>query len=95
MSNYLSIVVSPVVTEKSVTLTESCNRYAVYTLVDARKSQIKRAIKALCGSEPMNICSLKLKGKKKRCRGVPGKRKDRKKVYFSLPQGKEFRIAGV
>ena len=95
MSNYLSVVVSPVVTEKSVTLIESCNRYAVYALVDAKKSQIKRAIKALCGVEPINICSLKLKGKRKRCKGVPGRRKDRKKVYFSLPQGKEFKIAGV
>ncbi|MFV9838508.1 MAG: 50S ribosomal protein L23 [Aaplasma endosymbiont of Hyalomma asiaticum] len=95
MSDCISVIVSPVITEKAVALNEGCNRYAVYASIRAKKSQIKRAIKLLCGEEPSSICSLRLKGKKKRCKGVLGRRKDRKKVYFSLPKGKEFKIVEV
>ncbi|EOA63079.1 50S ribosomal protein L23 [Anaplasma phagocytophilum] len=95
MSDCLSVIVSPVITEKVVALTEERNRYAVYATVDARKSQIKKAIEMLCGSEPFNICSLRLKGKQKRCKGILGRRKNRKKVYFSLARGKEFKVVGA
>ncbi|MGN7678917.1 MAG: 50S ribosomal protein L23 [Anaplasma sp.] len=91
----LSVIVSPVVTEKSVQLGEKHNRYAAYVAIDASKPQIKRAIKLLCGGEPSNICSLKVKGKNKRCKGIPGRRKNRKKVYFSLPAGGEFKVVGA
>lgn len=92
MSDCLSVIVSPVITEKVVAMTEGYNRYAVYASVDATKSQIKRAIKMLCGEEPYSICALRLKGKQKRCKGIVGRRKGRKKVYFSLAKGKEFKI---
>ncbi|MDB1135258.1 50S ribosomal protein L23 [Candidatus Anaplasma sp. TIGMIC] len=92
MSDCLSVIVSPVITEKVVSMTEGYNRYAVYATVDATKSQISRAIKMLCGEEPFNVCSLRLKGKQKRCKGILGRRKGRKKVYFSLTKGKEFKI---
>ncbi|ACZ49059.1 50S ribosomal protein L23 [Anaplasma centrale str. Israel] len=91
----LSVVSSPVVTEKSVSLSEGCNRYAVYVAVGATKPQIRRAIELLCGEAPVDVCSLRVKGKRKRCKGVPGRRKDRKKVYFSLPKDKEFKIVGA
>ena len=87
-----SVISSPVVTEKSVALGERCSRYAVYVAVSATKPQIKRAIKLLCGEVPADVCSLRVKGKKKRCKGIPGRRKDRKKVYFSLPKGREFKV---
>ncbi|MGN7661852.1 MAG: 50S ribosomal protein L23 [Anaplasma sp.] len=91
----LSVIVSPVVTEKSVQLGEKHNRYAAYVAVGASKHQVKRAIRLLCGEEPSSVCSLKVKGKNKRCRGIPGRRKDRKKVYFSLPAGGEFKVVGA
>ncbi|MCU7611914.1 50S ribosomal protein L23 [Anaplasma capra] len=91
----LSVIVSPVITEKSVSLSEGCNRYAVYVAIGAAKPQIRRAIKLLCGEDPLDVCSLRVKGKSKRCRGIFGKRKDRKKVYFSLPKGKGFEIVEV
>ncbi|AXW84231.1 50S ribosomal protein L23 [Anaplasma marginale] len=90
-----SVIASPVVTEKSVSLGEGHSRYAVYVAVGATKPQVRRAIKLLCGEAPTDVCSLRVKGKRKRCKGVPGRRKDRKKVYFSLPKGKEFKIVGA
>ncbi|MEH0831077.1 50S ribosomal protein L23 [Anaplasma bovis] len=95
MSDYLSMMDSPVVTEKAVALTEKHNRYVIYVAVKAKRPQIKKAIKLLCGEEPLNVCSLRVKGKSKRCKGIKGERKDRKKVYFSLPEGREFKIVGA
>ncbi|QXK91793.1 50S ribosomal protein L23 [Neoehrlichia mikurensis] len=91
MINYFSIIKSPIVTEKIALLGEKFNKYALYVDMHSSKSQIKRAIKLTFGVDVVNITSLRLKGKKKRCKGIYGKRRDRKKVYFSLLEGQDFK----
>ncbi|KJV69062.1 50S ribosomal protein L23 [Candidatus Neoehrlichia procyonis] len=91
MINYFSIIKSPIITEKIASLGEKFSKYALYVAVRSSKFQIKKAIKLVFEVDAVKLSSLRLKGKKKRCKGIYGKRGDRKKIYFSLLKGQNFK----
>ena len=82
MINYFNIIRSSIITEKAVLLNEKFSKYAVYVSSDADKQKVKKALKVVFGLDVVRINILNQKGKKKHFKGIIGRRKGRKKVYF-------------
>ncbi|QGR02667.1 50S ribosomal protein L23 [Ehrlichia ruminantium] len=95
MINYFNIIHSSIITEKAVLLNEKFNKYAVYVSSDANKQKIKKALKVVFGLDVVRINVLNQKGKRKYFKGIIGRRKGRKKVYFSLLKDQNFKYMGI
>lgn len=91
-ARHYDVVVSPVITEKSTILSEH-NQVVFEVSIDANKIQIKDAIEALFKVKVMAVNTLRVKGKTKRFRGIPGRRKDVKKAVVTLQDGDTIDIA--
>ena len=87
-----SIITSPVVTEKSTGLSEY-NKVTFNVALDATKPQIKTAIESLFKVKVASVNTLRVKGKKKRFKGIIGQRADRKKAVATLEKGHSIDIA--
>ena len=61
--------------------------------VSASKPEIKEAVEQLFKVSVTAVNTLRLKGKTKRFRGVPGRRKDIKKAFVTLKDGDSIDIA--
>ncbi len=85
-------ILSPVITEKTTILSEN-NQVVFEVPVTASKPEIKDAVEALFGVSVMAVNTIKVKGKTKRFRGIPGRRKDVKKAIVTLKDGDEIDIA--
>jgi len=66
-------ILSPVITEKTTILSEN-NQVVFEVPVTASKPEIKDAVEALFGVSVMAVNTIKVKGKTKRFRGIPGRR---------------------
>ena len=95
MINYFNVIQSSIITEKAVLLNEKFNKYAIYVSIDANKQKIKKALKVVFDLDATHINVINQKGKKKHFKGIVGHRKDRKKVYFSLPKDQSFKYMGM
>ena len=85
-------IVSPIITEKSTILSEN-NQVVFEVPLSASKTEIKEAVEALFKVSVTAVNTLRLKGKTKRFRGVPGRRKDIKKAIVTLKDGDVIDIA--
>lgn len=85
-------VVSPIITEKSTILSEN-NQVVFEVPLSATKVEIKEAVEELFKVSVTAVNTLRLKGKTKRFRGVPGRRKDIKKAIVTLKDGDVIDIA--
>jgi len=90
--NASHVILGPVVTEKSVRLTEKNNQHVLYIHADASKDDVRRALKKFFGVEPSAIKIVKLHHKiRMRSKYGPQiKRKQRKKAIVCLPEGKSL-----
>lgn len=86
------IITSPVVTEKSTSLTEY-NKVTFNVALDATKPEIKTAIESLFKVKVTAVNTLRVKGKQKRFKGITGQRSDRKKAVVTLEKGHSIDIA--
>jgi len=77
--HYDSVVLSPIITEKTTIVAEH-NQVVFEVPVSASKPEIKEAVEQLFKVTVTAVNTLRLKGKTKRFRGVPGRRKDIKKA---------------
>ena len=91
---HYDIVVAPVITEKSTILSEN-NRVVFEVAIDANKTEIKDAVEALFNVSVTAVNTIRVKGKTKRFRGIPGRRKDVKKAVVTLKDGDMIDIADV
>lgn len=73
-------------TEKSIAQHEE-GVIVVQTSTGVNKNQLKEIFREYFGVIPLRVNSAKIRGKKKRFRGVMGKRSDVKKFYVKLPEG--------
>lgn len=80
------IIRSPVITEKSTTLS-SQGKVTFKVDVNASKADIKKAVEALFDVKVTGVNTLRVEGKTKRFRGRLGKRKDVKKAIITLAEG--------
>ncbi len=93
-ARHYDVVVAPVITEKSTILSEN-NQVVFEVAIDANKTEIKDAIEALFSVTVTAVNTIRVKGKTKRFRGIPGRRKDVKKAVVTLKDGDMIDIADV
>ncbi len=85
---------SIVYTEKSLGLQEE-GYIVIQTSDKVTKNQLKAILKEYFGVTPLKINSLRMQGKKKRFRGIEGRRDNYKKFYVKLPEGANIESLAV
>jgi large subunit ribosomal protein L23 len=93
MSDPRSVIIRPVVSEKSYALLDQ----GVYTFVvapDANKIEIRHAVEAIFGVNVVRVNTLNRRGKRKRNRRQQtfGKRSDTKRALVTLASGQSIPI---
>lgn len=91
-ARHYDVVVAPVITEKSTILSEN-NQVVFEVAINANKTEIRDAIESLFKVKVTAVNTLRVKGKAKRFRGIPGRRKDVKKAVVTLQDGDTIDIA--
>ncbi len=89
MNRYRSIVLQPIVTEKSMGQAEELNKYHFRVHPDANKVDIGRAIEALFDVRVLSVNTMMVRGKSRRrsYRYRPGKTARWKKAIVTLETG--------
>ena len=93
MSDPRSVIIKPVVSEKSYGLLDA----GVYTFIvapDANKIEIRQAVEQIFGVNVVKVNTLNRPGKRKRNRGKAtfGKRSDTKRAVVTLATGQSIPI---
>ena len=93
MSDPRSVIIRPVVSEKSYALLDQ----GVYTFVvapDANKIEIRHAVEAIFGVNVVGVNTMNRRGKRKRNRRQQtfGKRSDTKRALVTLASGQSIPI---
>ena len=93
MSDPRSVIIRPVVSEKSYALLDQ----GVYTFIvspDANKVEIRHAVESIFGVNVVKVNTLNRPGKRKRNRGKAtfGKRADTKRAVVTLAAGQSIPI---
>ncbi|HET6873368.1 MAG TPA: 50S ribosomal protein L23 [Acidimicrobiales bacterium] len=93
MSDPRSVIIRPVVSEKSYGLLDA----GVYTFIvapDANKIEIRQAVEQIFGVNVTKVNTLNRQGKRKRNRGKAtfGKRNDTKRAVVTLATGQSIPI---
>lgn len=83
----LTILLSPIVSEKTTIAAEMSGQYAFRVAADATKREIGDAVEALFEVEVEQVRVLNVKGKTKRFGRHTGKRRDVRKAYVRLKPG--------
>lgn len=91
-ARHYDVIVAPVITEKTTILSEN-NQVVFEVAIDANKVEIKDAIEALFKVKVTAVNTIRVKGKTKRFRGIPGRRKDVKKAVVTLQDGDSIDIS--
>lgn len=86
MKNPYSIVIQPLLTERSTTLREDQGKYSFWVNIKANKIEIKQAIEAIFpGVRVVHVNTMTMRGKPMRARGKQkNRRPDWKKAIVSL-----------
>ncbi|HOV80701.1 MAG TPA: 50S ribosomal protein L23 [Bacillota bacterium] len=91
MKNPRDILKKPVVTEKSTSLMQK-NKYTFIVDPKANKIEIKQAVEHLFKVKVEKVNTMRVKGKWKRVRNIPGKTPDTKKAIVKLRKGDKIEI---
>lgn len=87
------IIKSPVaLTEKAARLKTSANQIVFEVAITANKIEIKNAVKAMFGVEPLAVNTLIQRGKVKRMGRREGKRQNWKKAIVTLREGDDIQF---
>jgi large subunit ribosomal protein L23 len=87
------IIKLPRFTEKAMAQRAKANQYTFEVACDTNKVEIRKAIETRFEVKVENVRTVRLQGKIKRGRGIPGRQPEFKKAYVRLRQGdviKEF-----
>lgn len=84
-------ILAPVITEKATLLSEH-GQVVFRVAVTATKLEIKLAVEALFKVSVRGVNTIRVEGKSKRFRGIPGKRADYKKAIVTLEDGHSIDI---
>ncbi|MDD4169162.1 MAG: 50S ribosomal protein L23 [Desulfotomaculaceae bacterium] len=91
MKNPRDILRRPLVTEKSTSLLKD-NKYTFVVDLNANKVEIRQAVESIFKVKVEKVNTLRVKGKIKRVRRVPGKTPDTKKAIVTLRAGDRIEI---
>lgn len=86
MRDAREVLKKPVISEKSVGLTEE-NKYTFWVNPAANKIEIKAAVEKMFKVSVVDVRTLTVKGKKKRVGKFAGRTSDRKKAIATLKAG--------
>jgi large subunit ribosomal protein L23 len=89
------IILAPVLSEKSTLVGEKHNQVVFKVLSDANKREIKQAVEFLFNVKVSEVCTARIKGKRKRFGRYVGHRSDWKKAYVALQPGHEIDLMGI
>ena len=84
-----SVIVRPVLTEKSTALTASRNVITFDVAREANKIEIRKAVEALFSVKVASVRVVKVSGKIKKVGRSIGRAQDRKKAYVTLAAGQK------
>ena len=87
--NYLDVIISPNVTEKSTSLSEF-NKVVFKVRKDVSKKLIKKSIEKLFKVNVVRVNTLNIKGKNKLVRGKKTKKSGYKKAIITLKKGQSI-----
>lgn len=85
-----SVLLAPVVSEKSTMLAEKNNQVAFRVVGSATKQEVKAAVEALFKVQVEGVSILNRKGKTKRAGRFSGQRGGERKAYVRLKPGQEI-----
>jgi len=88
-----SVLLAPIVSEKSTMLAEKNNQVAFRVLPTATKQEVKVAVETLFKVQVESVSILNRKGKTKRFGRFTGTRGSVRKAYVSLKAGQEINFA--
>jgi len=92
MSNLLTIIRKPLVTEKVTRMQEKLNKYVFEVDLGAGKIEIKRAVEDRFKVHVLSIRTIVLPGKIKRMGRFSGRRPDRKKAVVTLAKDEKIEL---
>jgi large subunit ribosomal protein L23 len=88
-----SVLLAPIVSEKSTMIGEKNDQVAFRVMQDATKLEVKAAVELLFKVQVDKVSILNQKGKSKRFGRFVGKRGSVRKAYVSLKEGQEINFA--
>ena len=91
----MTVVLAPVVSEKSTRVADK-NRQYVFRVADAAtKPEIKAAVELMFKTKVDSVTVTRVKGKQKRFGRFMGRRRNWKKAYVRLAAGQEINFAAT
>lgn len=91
MKSIYDILLRPVVTEKSTSLLQQ-NKYTFIVDPKANKTEIKQAVEKIFNVKVEKVNTMRVKGKYKRVRNIPGKTPEVKKAIVTLKKGDKIEL---
>jgi large subunit ribosomal protein L23 len=88
-----SVLVAPIVSEKSTMLADKHEQVAFRVTQDATKQEVKAAVELLFKVQVRRVSILNQKGKQKKFGRFEGRRSHVRKAYVSLAPGQEINFA--
>lgn len=86
------IIIRPIVSEKTFSMTEEQNRYTFEVAKTATKPQIAQAIEEIFEVKVLKVNTMNVNGKPRRVRYQMGKTRSWKKAIVSLAEGDTIEI---
>lgn len=91
----MSVVLAPVVSEKSTLVADKNRQYVFRVADDATKPEVKAAVELLFKTKVQSVTVSNVKGKQKRFGRFMGRRRNWKKAYVRLAAGQEINFAAT
>jgi large subunit ribosomal protein L23 len=91
----MTIVLAPIVSEKSTLVADKNRQYVFRVADDATKPEIKAAVELLFKTKVDSVTVSNVKGKQKRMGRFTGRRRNWKKAYVCLASGQEINFAAA
>ncbi len=87
--NSYSVIIKPLITEKSTTIRERDNKVCFIVRRDSNRVEIKSAVESALNVKVAKVNVLNMVGKTKRLNRFEGKRSDWKKAIVTLQKGEK------
>lgn len=94
MAHITDVLKQPVLTEKSLILQQTQNKYTFDVDVKANKTEVKQAVEAMFGVKVETVNIMNVRPKTKRVGKYVGKTNRRRKAIVKLAEGQEINLFG-
>ena len=94
MAHITDVLKKPVLTEKSLILQQTQNKYTFDVDVTANKTEVKQAVEAMFGVKVETVNIMNVRPKTKRVGKYVGKTNKRRKAIVKLAEGQSIELFG-